>query len=186
MAVEGQSDRRASDMEVHMKQRCVIEFLHAETTAPIDICWTFLETKQWMWAQWVVWISAVVTVTVGHLCRWRFPWAQQAGSCSLLAKMQTYWQWQCWKIVLRSWEFCLSNNVIVLFLSIVISREINGRYYFQNNLCFDLLSLFAYHTSWNYLFWHFCAMTYWLNYFAWNGTNSLEKIWQWHCSSHRH
>ena len=37
MAAEGQSDRMVSDMEVHMKQRCGIEFLHAEKMAPIDI-----------------------------------------------------------------------------------------------------------------------------------------------------
>jgi len=37
MTAEGQSDKMASDMEVHMKQRCVIEFLHAEKIAPIDI-----------------------------------------------------------------------------------------------------------------------------------------------------
>jgi len=37
MAAEGQSDKMASDMEVRMKQRCVIEFLHAERIAPIDI-----------------------------------------------------------------------------------------------------------------------------------------------------
>ena len=28
MAAEGQSDKLASDMEGHMEQRCVIEFLH--------------------------------------------------------------------------------------------------------------------------------------------------------------
>ena len=37
MAAEGQSDRMASDMEVHMKQRCVTEFLHAENIVPTDI-----------------------------------------------------------------------------------------------------------------------------------------------------
>jgi len=37
MTAEGQSDKLASDMEVHMKQRCVIEFLHAEKIAPSDI-----------------------------------------------------------------------------------------------------------------------------------------------------
>ena len=37
MAAEGQSDRMASDMEVHMKQRWVTEFLHAENTVIIDI-----------------------------------------------------------------------------------------------------------------------------------------------------
>ena len=37
MAAEGQSDRTASDKEVHMKQRCVIEFLHEEIIAPTDL-----------------------------------------------------------------------------------------------------------------------------------------------------
>ena len=34
---EGQSDKMASVMEMGMKQRCVIEFLHAEKIAPNDI-----------------------------------------------------------------------------------------------------------------------------------------------------
>jgi len=37
MTAEGQSDKMASDMEVRMKQRYVIEFLHAEKIAPNDI-----------------------------------------------------------------------------------------------------------------------------------------------------
>jgi len=37
MTAEGQSDKIASDMEVRMKQRCVIEFLHADKNAPNDI-----------------------------------------------------------------------------------------------------------------------------------------------------
>ena len=37
MAAEGQSDRMASDMEVHLKQRCGIECLHVEKMAPTDI-----------------------------------------------------------------------------------------------------------------------------------------------------
>jgi len=36
-AAEGQSDKLAYDTEVHMKQRHVIEFLHAEKVAPSDI-----------------------------------------------------------------------------------------------------------------------------------------------------
>ena len=40
MAVEGQSDKMASDMEV---QRCGIEFLHVEKMAPIDIHWYMLD-----------------------------------------------------------------------------------------------------------------------------------------------
>jgi hypothetical protein len=34
--VDEQSGRMASDMEVHIKQRCIIEFLHAEKNAPAD------------------------------------------------------------------------------------------------------------------------------------------------------
>mgnify|MGYP001854938610 CR=1 FL=1 len=37
MAAEGQSDRMESDMEVHVKERCVTEFLWAENMAPTDI-----------------------------------------------------------------------------------------------------------------------------------------------------
>ena len=37
MEAEGQSDKMASDIEMDMKQMCVIEFLHAEKMAPIDI-----------------------------------------------------------------------------------------------------------------------------------------------------
>jgi len=42
MAAEGQSDRMVSDMGVYIKQRGGVEFLHAETVAPIDIHWCFL------------------------------------------------------------------------------------------------------------------------------------------------
>ncbi|XP_031461807.1 high mobility group protein HMG-I/HMG-Y isoform X1 [Phasianus colchicus] len=37
MAAEGHSDKMASDIEVRMKQWCVIEFLHAEKIEPVDI-----------------------------------------------------------------------------------------------------------------------------------------------------
>jgi len=37
MTAEGQSDKMASGKEVHMTQRCVIEFLHAEKIAAKDI-----------------------------------------------------------------------------------------------------------------------------------------------------
>jgi len=37
MAAEGQSDRMVSDTEEHLKQRCVIEFLHMENSVPTDI-----------------------------------------------------------------------------------------------------------------------------------------------------
>jgi len=37
MTTEGQSDKMAPDMEVHVKRRCVTEFLHVEKIAPNDI-----------------------------------------------------------------------------------------------------------------------------------------------------
>ena len=37
MTAEGQSDRMASAMEASMKQKCVLELLHAEKVAPVDI-----------------------------------------------------------------------------------------------------------------------------------------------------
>ena len=37
MTAEGQSDKMASDMGVHLKQRGGIEFLHVEKMMPIDI-----------------------------------------------------------------------------------------------------------------------------------------------------
>lgn len=38
IAAEGQSHKKASDMEVHLKERHGIEFLHMEKMAPTDIC----------------------------------------------------------------------------------------------------------------------------------------------------
>ena len=37
MATEGQNGKTVSDMEVLMKQRCILEFLHMEKMAPTDI-----------------------------------------------------------------------------------------------------------------------------------------------------
>ena len=48
----------ASDMEVHMKQRCVIEFLHAEKLAPTDI------------HQWLLNIDGDQTVDVSTVRGW--------------------------------------------------------------------------------------------------------------------
>jgi len=68
-SAEGQSDKMASDVEERMKKRWVIELLHAEkmhTLTITDSCWTTIESKQWMWAQWDSgwYVSAVATVTV--------------------------------------------------------------------------------------------------------------------------
>ena len=37
MAAEGQSNKMASDMEVHVEQRCITESLQVEKIAPTDI-----------------------------------------------------------------------------------------------------------------------------------------------------
>ena len=37
MAAEGQSDNMAIDMQVHIKQRGVIEYLHMQKMAPVNI-----------------------------------------------------------------------------------------------------------------------------------------------------
>ena len=42
MAAERQSDRMASDLEVHLKQRDEVEFLCVEKMAPTDIHWCML------------------------------------------------------------------------------------------------------------------------------------------------
>jgi len=70
-------DQMASDMKVHIKQRCVIEFLHVEKMASTDFYQCFLKTyeKQTMAAKYseaVGAVSTVTTATVGHLCWCRF------------------------------------------------------------------------------------------------------------------
>jgi len=59
----------------------------------INACWMFTETRQWVWAQWGGGrcVSAVVTVTVGHLCWCRFLWVWRADSYSLLTKHKKGW-----------------------------------------------------------------------------------------------
>jgi len=70
----------------------------------------------------------------GHFCWCRLLQAWHAGSCLLLMKTHSYW-WQLrWQRVFGSWDCALSNSVIVLFLSVVVSVEINRRHYFQSNL----------------------------------------------------
>ena len=55
MAAEGQPEKMTSDMEVHMKERCAIEFLYVEKIAPTDSQQFFLNApgdqstvRQWM------------------------------------------------------------------------------------------------------------------------------------------
>ena len=100
-----------------------------------DSCWPLMETKQSLLAQWGSgWCaSASVTVTVCHLCWSWFLQVQNAGFCSSLVKMHSYWWWLHGK-VFCSWEFALSTSIIVLFVSAVVSMEINRRRYFWSDL----------------------------------------------------
>ena len=102
----------------------------------IDVCWMFTATKQWAWAQWGGgwFISAVVTATMGHLAVADFY------KHDMQALVYRWWKFiasdgDCWKILFCSWEFVLLSRVAMLLVSVVISTEINGRHYFQSNLC---------------------------------------------------
>jgi len=68
--------------------------------------------------------------------RWpcRFSQAWYAGSCSSLVKMRSSRWWLCWKVMFCSWEFALSNSIIVIFVSVTVYMEINRRHYFWSNL----------------------------------------------------
>ena len=65
MAAEGKSDKIAPGMEVHIKQRCVTEFLHEEKMVPIDIHWHLLNVygdqtvHMSTVRRWVVYFSSV-------------------------------------------------------------------------------------------------------------------------------
>ena len=81
-------------MEVHVRQRGGIEFLHAEEMAPTDIYWCLLNiygdqtvgvsTLKCWWC-----ISVLATITVGHLWWCRFPQVLHVGSCLLLVRMHS-------------------------------------------------------------------------------------------------
>jgi len=127
MAAEGQSDKIASDMEVHMKQRRVTVFLHMKKMASSDIHWCLLNT----YGDQTVDVSTMGLVGAvfqqcwqphfGHLCRFLQTWHE--GSCSSLVKMHQWWLH--WKLVFCNWKLVLSNSISVLLVSAVVSMEIN-------------------------------------------------------------
>ena len=91
MVAEGKSDKMASNLEVRMKQKCAIEFLHAEKMAPTDIHRHSLhvcrdQPVDVSTVRQRVVHSALVTAALGHLC-WYGLRVHHAGSCLLLAKM---------------------------------------------------------------------------------------------------
>jgi len=78
----------------------------------IIACWTLMETTQWG-SGWC--ISAVVTVTVGHFCWCGFLQVCHAALVHRWWKHSQWW-WLCWKTVLHSWQFDLSELLCSLYL----------------------------------------------------------------------
>ena len=104
----------------------------------IDACWMLMEPKQWMSALW----------EVGRAFQKWWQWVHSAGAdcyeCSMQALAYRWWKCtandgDCWKVVFCSWEFSLSNSIIVIFISVVVSMEINRRQYFQSNLSISFI-----------------------------------------------
>ena len=138
--------QRGSLTECHLTWKCIWRkdvplncSLQKKWYSPMftGACWMLMETTQWMWAQWCCgWcFSTLATTTVGQLCWCRFSHARHAGSCSSLAKVHHQWWLPCWKIVFCCWECAPSNTATVLFVSVVVSMEMNKRHYFQGDLC---------------------------------------------------
>ena len=134
MATEGQFDRMTSDMGVQMKQRCITEFLHLEKGPH----WHLMNVSGDQTVgvssvrQWVV-RSALVTATVVTSTSGDFD------KCSMQARVPHWWKWMtngddCWKILFCGWELLLSNTVILLLVSVVVSVEIMRRHYFWSDL----------------------------------------------------
>jgi len=140
MAAEWQSDTMVSDVEVQMKEKCGIVYLHAEKMAPltfINACSMFRETK---------------TVGVSTVRQWgvRF----RSGDTNTKDKIHVLdghaeFYKHGLEALAHHWQKCLASgsncvdkrcsvaeNVpyqvmfIVLFVSVVVSMKINGRHYF--------------------------------------------------------
>ena len=83
---------------------------------------------------------SISAVTAGHLCWCRSLWAWHAGSRSIAGESAELIDCVCFeKEFFCSWEFALPTSVILLFVSVAISREIN-RHYFWSNLCITTYS----------------------------------------------
>ena len=83
----------------------------------------FQQYWQWHGRQATFWMA----VRSCHITKWRALWS--AHLCKS-ANGDDYVK----KIALCSWEFALSNGVIALFISVVVSMEINRRHYFWSDL----------------------------------------------------
>lgn len=92
----------------HWIPPCKGNFTHSLTFT--DACWTFVDNKQWMWAQWGGGWYDLVVATVGHLCWYRHLWAQNAGLS--LEKYRANADDYIEKIVFGSSEFALLSVLL--------------------------------------------------------------------------
>ena len=130
MAAEEQSYKTTSNMEECMKQRCVTEFIHVEKMSYTGIHHWFLNACRDLIADvssvrwWVIWKT-----------HWVAMWVLMSATCRLIfisgknAHLMVM-------AVFCNWEFALSNSAIVLFVSVVLSMEINRIHCFQNYLLY--------------------------------------------------
>ena len=127
-------------------------------------------------------VSAVVTATrkasrILDRCTGVTPWNEEclyqlthANQITVVTTLQNNY---C------TWEFALSNNITVLFVSVVGSMEINRRHYFQSKLCNYNSSLenhskkgtIAYYCSFNWKKKYLCLLV------AWNHFNLFFQYW---------
>ena len=143
MAAEGQSDTMASDMEVCMKQRCVIEFLHKEKIASVDIYQHF----ECFWRP-TSGCEHSETVDDVFQQRWQWQWVISTGRdiyehgmylLFIAGKNAQLMVVTVLKKNVCSWEFVLQNSVTVLFVSVVVSMEIKQTHYFQSGLHINII-----------------------------------------------
>ena len=122
MAAQGQSDRMASDMEVCMKGVSV----KCSVRKKLGLMKDRLYGQHFPSNDAIMWNSGSplpVQTFMNTACWLLFIIGKKA---------QIMW-WLGWKMFC-SWEFALSNDANVLFVSAVVPMELNMRNYFQSNL----------------------------------------------------
>jgi len=137
MAAERQYGTMASDVEEHMKQRCVTEFLHVEKNGTL---WHSLVLSERLWKP----NSGCEHSEVGgSALQQRSQWGTSTGadyySHSIQALVHHWWKRiangdDCVEKESFVTENLLYQSVMVVFISAAVSMEINRRHYFQSNI----------------------------------------------------
>ena len=113
----------------------------AEEIAPIDIHLCLLN----IYGDWTVDVSTVRQwMCISEVMA-------ETGAGFYQSDIQDHHWWKCIanecdyikKIVFYIWEFVLSNSVVVLFISVVVSVEINRRHYIQADLCISVFMKYS-------------------------------------------